>query len=147
MGSIPNMVQVAATTTKEARGTPAIPLLVNINTSNMVSCVPISKCFPCDCAIAILAKVIYIMLPSKLKEYPSGNIKDTILSLQPKRSSTSVNFGKTASLLVVLKAIIKGLEIILISDGILFPRIINPTPIKTIHKTPIPVKKYRKYLI
>src|SRR3954471_4028687 len=38
-----NMVQVAVTTTSEARGTPAIPLLVSISTSSMVSCVPVSS--------------------------------------------------------------------------------------------------------
>lgn len=32
-----NMEQVAATTTKEARGTPAIPFEVSIKTSNMVN--------------------------------------------------------------------------------------------------------------
>jgi hypothetical protein len=48
---------------------------------------------------------MYIMLPSKLKEYPSGKINDTILLLQPKRSNSVTNFGKTASELVVEKAI------------------------------------------
>jgi hypothetical protein len=43
---------------------------------------------------------MYIILPSKLNEYPNGNMKETILSLTPKRSNSSVNFGKTASLVV-----------------------------------------------
>ena len=42
-GGMLNMAQVAVTTTNDALGTPAIPLLVNINTNNMVNCVPISK--------------------------------------------------------------------------------------------------------
>ena len=42
-GGIPTMVQVAVTSTSDALGIPAMPLLVNMNTSNIVSCVPKSK--------------------------------------------------------------------------------------------------------
>ena len=48
------------------------------------------------------------LLPSKLKEYPNGKMNDTILLLQPKRSNSVTNFGKTASELVVENAISKG---------------------------------------
>jgi hypothetical protein len=42
-GGILNILHVASTTTNDARGTPAMPLLVNINTSNIVSCVAVSR--------------------------------------------------------------------------------------------------------
>ena len=89
---------------------------------------------------------MYIILPSKLKEYPSGNMKDTILSLTPKRSNSSVNFGKTASLLVVPKAMINGLTILLSKTVILLFRKIYPTTIKTTQSDEIPIKKEPKNL-
>ena len=70
----------------------------------------------------IEAKVIYIMLPSKLKEYPNGKMNDTILLLQPKRSNSVTNFGKTASELVVENAISKGSLILLNNSNNLFPK-------------------------
>ena len=69
------------------------------------------------------AKVMYIMLPSKLKEYPSGKINDTILLLQPKRSNSVTNFGKTASELVVEKAMSNGSLILYNNSNNLFPKI------------------------
>jgi len=50
------------------------------------------------------AKVIYSMLPSRLKEYPSGSTKLTIFGGHPKPSSSWINRGKAASELAVLKA-------------------------------------------
>ena len=70
----------------------------------------------------IEAKVMYIMLPSKLKEYPNGKMNDTILLLQPKRSNYVTNLGKTASELVVEKAISKGSLILLNNSNNLFPK-------------------------
>ena len=67
-GGILNIEQVAKTTTNAALGTPAIPLLVNINTSNIVNCVPRSMCMAYAWAMAMLANVMYIMLPSRLNE-------------------------------------------------------------------------------
>ena len=74
------------------------------------------------CAMNILAKVIYIILPSKLKEYPNGKVKETILLLQPNLSISSTSFGKTASLLAVLKAMAIGFEILLSKTIIRFLR-------------------------
>jgi hypothetical protein len=50
-------------------------------------------------------------------------MKETILSLQPNFSSSSVNLGNTASLLVVLNAIINGGEIAFNSPGQRLPKI------------------------
>ncbi len=72
------------------------------------------------------AKVIYIILPSRLNEYPNGKIKETILLLQPKRSNSSTNFGKTASELVVEKAINNGAFILLNNSNNRFPKIKYP---------------------
>ncbi|EZP72140.1 hypothetical protein BV96_02272 [Sphingomonas paucimobilis] len=41
-----NWPSVAATTTREARGTAAMPLLVTISTSRMVICVAIGRSMP-----------------------------------------------------------------------------------------------------
>ena len=70
-GGKPNMAPVASTTTNEALGTPAMPLLVTKNTSNIITCCqtsPVIDVILKACAINILAKVMYIILPSKLKE-------------------------------------------------------------------------------
>src|SRR5688572_7887869 len=96
-------------------------------------------------AMAKLAKVMYIILPSRLKLYPNGKINDTILSLQPNRSSSSVSLGKTASLLVVLKATSIGEEIRFNKAPILLPRIKYPTDINITHKRAIPIKKKSRY--
>src|ERR1035437_3352066 len=84
---------------------------------------------------------MYIMLPSKLNEYPNGKTKATILSLQPNFSSSSVNLGKTASLLVVVNAINKGTLMRRNNSGILFLRIIHPAVLNTIHNKNMPTKK------
>ena len=52
----------------------------------------------------MVAKVIYIIDPSRLKEYPSGRTKLTILFGQPKRSSDSIVLGMADSELAVLNA-------------------------------------------
>src|ERR1700682_5333750 len=85
-GGIPNIPQVASTTTNEALGTPAMPLLVSMNTSSIdtwVAILPVTEVILYACAMNMLANVIYIMLPSRLNEYPSGNTNDTILLLHP----------------------------------------------------------------
>ena len=69
------------------------------------------------------AKVIYIILPSRLKEYPKGKMKETILLLQPNLSSSSTSFGNTASELVVENAINKGSLIRLNNSKSRFPKI------------------------
>ena len=70
-----------------------------------------------------LAKVMYIILPSRLNEYPNGSVNETILLLHPKRSNSSTNFGKTASLEVVEKAIKSGLLIRFNKSQRRFPKI------------------------
>src|ERR1700712_4001892 len=95
--------------------------------------------------MARLAKVMYIILPSKLNEYPSGKINDTILSLQPKRSSSSVNLGNTASLLVVLKATSKGCEMRLSSSGTRLRSIIYPTDNNKAHRQAMPKINHIRY--
>ena len=70
-GGKPNIAPVANTTTSDALGTPAIPLLVTKNTSNIIICCPTSPVIEVmlnACAINMLANVMYIILPSKLKE-------------------------------------------------------------------------------
>ena len=66
---------------------------------------------------------MYIILPSRLKEYPKGKMNDTILLLQPNLSSSSTNFGKTASELVVENAMSKGSLILLNNSNNLLPKI------------------------
>ncbi|MNS52132.1 hypothetical protein D3C72_848360 [compost metagenome] len=89
---------------------------------------------------------MYIILPSRLNEYPSGNMKETILSFTPKPSNSSVNFGNTASLLVVPKAIAKG-PVMRLNNSVILPlRKIYPTAIKITHKVLIPIKNEPKNL-
>ena len=73
-------------------------------------------------------------------------MKETILSLHPNFSNSSVNLGKTASLLVVLKAIMSGGKIAFKSPGKRLPKIKNPTNKSTAHKVAIPIIKYKRYL-
>ena len=87
------------------------------------------------------------MLPSRLKEYPKGNMKETILSFTPKRSNSSVNLGKTASLLVVPKAIIKGLMMCCKRVFNLRPRKTKPNNNKKSHNEVIPTRKELKYFM
>src|SRR5687767_10564908 len=51
-----------------------------------------------------VAKVMYMMEPSRLNEYPSGSTKLTILFLKPNFSRDSISIGIADSLLAVLKA-------------------------------------------
>ena len=68
-------------------------------------------------------------------------MKETILSLQPNFSSSSVSLGNTASLLVVLNAIISGGKIAFNNPGKRLPKIKNPTNKSTAHKVAIPIIK------
>ena len=79
----------------------------------------------------IEAKVIYIILPSKLKEYPSGKTKLVIFGVQPKFSNSTIVFGKAASELLVLKANKIGSLIRFISSNILLFKKKEPAKIKT----------------
>ncbi|MNY50561.1 hypothetical protein D3C86_1860740 [compost metagenome] len=81
-----------------------------------------------------------------MNEYPSGNIKDTTLSFTPNASNSSVNFGKTASLLVVPKAIANGPKIRLNNSVILPFKKIYPIAIKRTHNVLIPIKNDPKNL-
>ena len=77
----------------------------------MATCVPtspVTEVILYAWAMNMLAKVMYIILPSRLNEYPSGRVNETILSLHPNLSISSTNFGNTASLLAVLKAMAMG---------------------------------------
>ena len=80
-------------------------------------------------------------VPSRLNEYPSGSTNATILSLHPNLSNSSVNFGNTASLLVVLKATSKGLLIRFNKTFMRWPKTIKPTEINKIHNMAMPNKK------
>ncbi|MNL75126.1 hypothetical protein D3C87_2008780 [compost metagenome] len=84
---------------------------------------------------------MYIILPSKLNEYPKGKINDTTLLLQPNLSNSSTNLGKTASELVVEKAISKGDLILFNRSKRRFPKIKYPTINKTSQRTAIAKKK------
>ncbi len=64
----PNIGTVAATTTSEARGTPAMPLLVTIMTSSMVSLLGDARWMPKAWAMNSEAKAWYIIEPSRLNE-------------------------------------------------------------------------------
>ena len=52
----PNIGSMAATTTSEARGTPAMPLLDSIITRSSVTCWPSDMSMPYACAMKIAAK-------------------------------------------------------------------------------------------
>jgi hypothetical protein len=124
-----NVAKVPAITTKEALGTPAMPLLVSISTSNMLIWVESGKSMPYDWAINSEANVMYIMLPSRLKEYPSGSTKLTTVSLQPNFPNSSIVFGKAASLLVVEKAYRTGTFTCRINDITRLPMTQKPARI------------------
>ena len=64
--------------------------------------------------------------------------------MQPNRSNSSVNFGKTASLLVVLNAINNGLLICFNNTGKRLPNTKKPIKIINAHKQAIPIAKYEK---
>ncbi len=87
----------------------------------------------------MLANVMYIMLPSRLNEYPNGKMKLTMFFLQPKFSNSSVNLGNTASELVVENATNIGFLMLLINENNRFFKINQPTSNKMIHKTAMPV--------
>jgi hypothetical protein len=65
-------------------------------------------------------------------------------SLIPKRSNSSVNFGNTASLLVVPKAITNGLTMRLSKVTIWTRKKIYPTRKSTTHNEAIPTRKELK---
>ncbi len=52
----------------------------------------------------MVAKVQYIIEPSRLNEYPSGSTNEDTRLLQPKRSSCASVFGYAASLEAVANA-------------------------------------------
>ena len=87
---------------------------------------------------------MYIILPSRLKEYPKGKMKETILLLHPNLSSSSTNFGKTASELVVENAMSNGSLILRNNSKSRFPKIKYPTTQRTSHKIAKAKKKSRK---
>ncbi|MNY60226.1 hypothetical protein D3C86_1967510 [compost metagenome] len=64
----PNIGSTAATTTSEARGTPAMPLLVTSSTSSMVICCVSESWMPYTCATNSAANEVYMMEPSRLNE-------------------------------------------------------------------------------
>src|SRR5690606_6352213 len=66
------------------------------------------RSIPAAWATKIEASDRYKDVPSKLKLYPVGITKDTILRGTPKRSMFSIAFGRAASELVVAKAIDTG---------------------------------------
>ena len=74
-----------------------------------------------------------------------GNITYTFRALGTAQVSTAtacnVNLGNTASLLVVLNAIMRGGNIRFNNSGNLLPSTIHPTNNKTTHNTAIPVIK------
>ena len=59
---------IAAMTTRLARGTPAMPFDVTISTSSIVISWPRLRWMPYACAMKIVAKVMYIIEPSRLNE-------------------------------------------------------------------------------
>ena len=59
----------------------------------------------------MLANVQYIIVPSRLNEYPSGSTKLEIRDDAPKRLRPSSVFGYAASELAVENAIISGSRI------------------------------------
>ena len=63
-----NVASVAAMTTSDARGTPAMPLLVTIRISSIVICCPRSSSIRYACAMNSVANVQYIIEPSRLNE-------------------------------------------------------------------------------
>ena len=129
------MGAVAATTTREARGTPATPLLVTMRTSSIVTWVERGRAIPYAWAMKIEANAMYIIEPSRLKEYPRGSTKPVILSFTPNFPSASIVFGYAASLLAVEKATISGSFTIPISRKTRGPRTTKPAVMSTTHRT------------
>ena len=64
----PNIGTVAATTTSEARGTPAMPLLVTIMTRSIITCSAKPRWMPKAWAMNRAASAWYIIEPSRLNE-------------------------------------------------------------------------------
>src|SRR5215472_294530 len=62
------LTSVAAMTTSDARGTPAIPLLVTMRRRSIVICCPKPSWMLYACAMNMVAKVQYIIDPSRLNE-------------------------------------------------------------------------------
>jgi hypothetical protein len=62
------VASVAAITTSEARGTPAMPLLVTIRMSSIVIWSSVDSGIRYACAMNSVAKVQYIIEPSRLNE-------------------------------------------------------------------------------
>ncbi len=63
----PNCASVPARITRDARGTPATPLLVTIRVSIMRSCWPTERWIPAACATKTEASDRYRVDPSRLK--------------------------------------------------------------------------------
>src|SRR6185437_9693437 len=106
----PNEDTVPNKITKDARGTPATPLLVSINVSPMISWVVNGICMPAACATNTLASDRYKVVPSRLNVYPVGNTNDTIFLGTPNFSMFSIAIGNADSELVVAKAMATGSE-------------------------------------
>ncbi len=69
IGSIgsPSCVAVPMSTTKDPRDTPAIPLLVSMSVSIIMTCWPALRCMPAACATNMAARERYRVPPSMLK--------------------------------------------------------------------------------
>ena len=59
---------VAAITTRLARGTPAMPFDVTISVRSIATCMPSVSWMPYACAMNSDANVMYIIDPSRLNE-------------------------------------------------------------------------------
>src|SRR5690606_7396972 len=96
--------------TNVARGTPATPLLVSISVKTITICSPTERSIFAACATKMDANARYNVLPSRLKVYPVGRTKDTILRGTPSFSIFSIALGNADSELVVANAIDTGSE-------------------------------------
>ena len=104
----PNWSAVAVRIISAALGIAATPLLVIIKVRHISSCCPIGISIPAACATKTAVRERYNAVPSRLKLYPVGTTKETILLGTPKASIFVITFGRAASELVVAKAIETG---------------------------------------
>ena len=104
----PNVTSVPESTTIEARGTAAMPLLVSISVNIIVSCCPNERFTPAACATKMEATARYSVLPSRLKEYPVGNTNETMRLGTPNSIIFLNASGNAASDDVVVNAMMAG---------------------------------------
>ena len=104
----PKLDRVPSNTTSAARETPAVPLLVSINTKHIASCSAIERLMPATWATKTQAIDKYNAVPSRLKLYPVGITNATISLGTPNRSIYSSAAGNADSELAVANAIDAG---------------------------------------